>query len=96
MKKYLIISSSEVSKINFNEILETSKNTLRYSIDGTKTFINWNTDEIPSFVSNFETAEGPYNYEEIIKILSANAWTTPLKMPLKNENITYNRGDFGI
>ena len=51
MRKYIIFDVSEINKINFNEVLENSQSTLRYSLDGTKTFIKWEDIE-PSFLSN--------------------------------------------
>ena len=73
--KYIIFNISEIDKINFDEVRETSKDTLRISIDGTKTFINWDEDKAPSFVSTLTTAEGTYTHEEILEILSTDFWT---------------------
>ena len=73
--KYLIFNISEIDKVNFEEVRETSKDTLRISIDGTKTFVKWEEDITPSFVSTLTTAEGTYNYEEIIEILNTDFWT---------------------
>jgi hypothetical protein len=78
MKKYLIIPATEVSKVDFDQVLETSADTLRYSVDGTKTFVKWNTTEDPSFVSELEETEGLYNYEEILEILSTEEWAAPM------------------
>jgi len=30
---------------------------------------------MPSFVSNLNTKEGPYTYEEMLEILATEAWT---------------------
>ena len=75
--KYLIFNISEIDKVNFDEVRETSKDTIRISIDGTKTFVKWDEDEdvTPSFISLLTTADGPYNYEEIIEILNTDFWT---------------------
>lgn len=73
--KYIIFNISEIDKVNFEQVRETSKETLRISIDGTKTFIKWDEDETPSFVDTLITAEGPYNYEQIIEILNTDFWT---------------------
>jgi hypothetical protein len=73
--KYIIFKISEIDKVNFDEIKESSKNTLRISIDGTKTFVKWDKDEAPSFVNTLTTAEGTYTYEEILQILSTDLWT---------------------
>ena len=38
---YLIINSDETNMIDFNQVRETSVDTLRYSLDGSKTFFKW-------------------------------------------------------
>lgn len=40
-RRWLVIPTSEVSNINFNQVLESSTDSLRYSVDGTKTFIKY-------------------------------------------------------
>lgn len=74
-RKYLIIPTSELAKVDFSQICETSAETVRKSVDETKTFIKWNSDE-PSFVSNLTGTEGPYTKEEIRTILATDAWTS--------------------
>lgn len=76
-RKYFIIPSSEIPNIDFDFVLETSAETLRMSVDGTKTFVKWIGDAPPEFVINM-TGEGPYTYEEILDILSTEEWTAPM------------------
>jgi hypothetical protein len=73
-RKYIIFNISEVDKINFSEVLETSKNTLRKSVDGNKSIIKWENNSIPISINNLLTKEGPYNHEQIMTILSSNEW----------------------
>ena len=49
MRNYVIIDSSEVSSVDFNQVLETSADTLRYNLAGTQTFVKFNGDT-PSFL----------------------------------------------
>ena len=74
-RNYLIIQSSELSKVDFSQVLETSASTVRKSIDETKTFIKWEGDT-PSFVSNLTSTEGPYTKNEIRTILRTDAWVS--------------------
>ena len=74
-RKYLIIPTSELPKVDFSQICETSAETVRKSVDETKTFIKWDSDE-PSFVSNLTETEGPYTKEEIRTILATDVWTS--------------------
>lgn len=76
---YMIFDVSELSKIDFTQVLETSEETVRKSVDGTKTFVNWFVNE-PECVTTLETKEGPYTYDEIIAILSTDAWTPTYDM----------------
>lgn len=73
-REYIIFNVSELPYVNFNEVLETSVDTVRKSVDQTKTFIKWNGTP-PSFVDNLTTKEGPYTYTEILAILSTSQWT---------------------
>jgi hypothetical protein len=75
-RNYCIFSASEVDKIDFEQVCETSAETLRFSVDRTKTFVKWD-GEIPPCVSLLETASPFYTNEEILQILSTEEWTDP-------------------
>lgn len=77
-RTYLIIPTSEVSKVDFSQVCETSSETLRKSVDETKTFVKWD-GEAPAFVSGIVGAEGPYSKEEILTILATDVWTAPME-----------------
>jgi len=74
-REYIIFNVSELNKVNFNEVLETSEQTVRKSVDETKTFVKWN-NEAPSFVDTLTTKEGPYTHSEILTILATPEWTS--------------------
>ena len=40
-RRWLIIPATKVNEVNFNQVKETSADSLRYSLDGTKTFIKY-------------------------------------------------------
>jgi hypothetical protein len=73
-REYLILPVSELTKVDFNLVLETSAETVRKSIDETKTFVKWD-GEAPAFVATISGAEGPYTYDEILNILTGVEWT---------------------
>ena len=77
-KYYVIFNVSELDKIDFTEVLETSKETVRKSVDETLTFVKYSTDEMPSSVFNLETKQGPYSQSEILNIMSTSEWTPQL------------------
>ena len=76
-RKFMIFAVSELPQIDFTQVLETSADTVRRSVDGVKTFVKWDSSEIPSSVETLTTKEGPYTYEEILTILSGPEWTDP-------------------
>jgi len=75
-REYLILNVSEIPLINFNEIEETSADTLRKSVDEQKTVIKWEGAQ-PEFVSNLTTKQGPYTYDQILEIMSTPEWAAP-------------------
>ena len=75
-RKFMIFNVSELGDINFDEVLETSSETVRKSVNETKTFIKWD-GAMPDCVLNLTTKEGPYTYEQILTILSTPEWTDP-------------------
>ena len=77
-RNYAIFSLTEIDKIDFSQVLETSADTIRRSTDETKSFIKWDGEQ-PAFVSTLETLEGPYTYSEILDILSTPEWTAPME-----------------
>ena len=80
-REFMIFNVSELPQIDFTQVLETSIDTVRKSVDQTKTFVKWD-GEIPSSVSSLTTKEGPYTYDEMLVILSTEEWTDPNPMPL--------------
>ena len=79
-REYMIFNVSELNKIDFNQVLETSIDTIRKSVDGTKTFVKWNGEVIPSSVEALITKEGAYTYDEIIQILGTSEWNAPFNL----------------
>jgi hypothetical protein len=75
-RQFMIFNVSELELIDFSQVLETSIDTVRKSIDGTKTFVKWDGEIIPSSVDSLTTKEGPYTYTEIIDILNGPEWTS--------------------
>jgi hypothetical protein len=75
-REFMIFNVSELDEIIFTEVLETSADTVRKSVDGTKTFVKWD-GTMPECVANLTTKEGPYTYEEILVILATPEWTDP-------------------
>ena len=71
MRTYCIINSSEVDSVDFAQVLQTSKDTLSYSSDGSKAILKYEGDQ-PSFLSG----KIEYTHEEILEVLATDEWTS--------------------
>jgi hypothetical protein len=82
-RNFIIFNVSEINKINFDEVLESSSQWLRKSIDGTKTLVKWDGNIIPTSVQTLTTSEGPYTYDEMVSILETSEWMEyePINVP---------------
>ena len=71
MKKYVIIDASDVSSVDFSQVLEDSADTIRYSVDRAKALVKFEGDT-PSFLSG----KTEYNHSQILSILrdSSGIW----------------------
>tara|TARA_R110002051_G_scaffold195813_1_gene263750 strand:- start:377 stop:598 length:222 start_codon:yes stop_codon:yes gene_type:complete len=67
---YIIYNIADVSSIDFSQVDETSQDTLRLSIDGTKTVLKF-TGETPNFLVGLQQ----YNHSEILAIMQTTDWT---------------------
>ncbi len=76
-RKYVIFDISEVGTINFSEVMETSPDTLRLSVDGTKSFVKYEGDQ-PASVAALTTKTQEYTHAEILDILATSEWTAPI------------------
>ena len=71
-RQYVILNADEVSSVDFDQVLETSAETLRYNLAGTKTFVKFEGDT-PSFLAG-KTAN---THSEMLEILAGEEWTDP-------------------
>jgi len=74
MRNYVIIDASEVPSVDFSQVLEISADTLRYNLDGTKTFVKYE-GETPSFL----VGKPSFSHSEILEILSNENWAAPIE-----------------
>ena len=75
-RSYVIFSTSELSVIDFDQVLEDSVDTVRKSIDQSKTLVKWDGESVPSSVQQLTTSEGIYNNDEIFVIMNTDEWTS--------------------
>jgi hypothetical protein len=70
MRKYVILSASDVSSIDFDQVMERAADSLRYSLDGSQTFVKFE-GSTPSFLEG----KTQYDHSEILSILATDEWT---------------------
>lgn len=69
-RKYVIINADEIDSINFDQVAETSSDTLRYNLTNAKTFVKFE-GETPSFL----VGKTQYSHSEFLAILATDEWT---------------------
>ena len=68
--KYVIFDIQNIDLVNFTEVKETSRDTLRTSLDGSKCVLKFE-GETPDFLVGLQQ----YNYEDILAIMYSSEWT---------------------
>ena len=79
-RDFMIFDTSETGSIDINDVAETSVDTLRLNVSGSRTFVKWDGD-IPTSVSSLTTKEGPYTHQQILTILTGSEWVDDLELP---------------
>lgn len=79
-RRFVIFSVSELNEIDFSQVFETDADTVRRSVDGTKTFVKYDIP-MPSSVYNLTTKSQEYTFEEMLNILSTSEWVDPNPLP---------------
>ena len=69
---YVFLDADEVGIIDFDQVLEDSLDTLRYSLDGTETFVNYPGQQ-PSFLDG----RTEYTHAETLAITRGPDWDDP-------------------
>ena len=78
-RRFVIFNLIELNQINFNQVFETDAETVRKSVDETKTFVKYDIP-MPSSVASLTTKSQEYTYDEILQILQSTEWTDPNSM----------------
>lgn len=78
-RRYVIIPVEELANIDFTEVMETSAETCRLSVDATKTFVKYEGNQPPSVAAIVNKSQ-EYTQEEILQILSTEEWTPSITL----------------
>ena len=70
-RQYVILNADEVSTVNFDEVLETSVDTLRYNVAGDQTFVKYEGAK-PRCLYGKETL----SHAAMLTVLADESWTS--------------------
>jgi len=73
-RQYVILNADEVSTVNFDEVLETSVDTLRYNVAGGETFVKYEGAK-PRCLYGKDTL----SHSAMLTVLAGEAWTQPME-----------------
>ena len=71
-RQYVIINAADVSTVNFDDVLETSADTLRYNVAGDETFVKYEGAK-PRCLYGKDTL----SHSAMLTVLQGEAWTAP-------------------
>ena len=72
-RKWIIINVSDITEEMIDNANQTSMNTLRKTLDGSKAILKWDGDT-PTVFDGMTT----YNHSEILTELAKSAWSQPV------------------
>lgn len=77
---YATIELTEINKIDFSQIGETSVFTIRKSLDDTQFIIKWLENYTPTFIIDGSVVPlSEMNHEEALILMGTAAWSEPIE-----------------
>jgi len=74
-RRWLVIPASEVENVNFNQVLESSADSLRYNVAGTETFVKYEVTVVEETYT--ETFLDPETNQEVTTTVEAGVYGRP-------------------
>lgn len=75
-RKYVVILYSDIDQVDFTQVMETSAETVRRSIDGNLTFVKYEGD-MPSSIVALTNKSKEFTHAEFLNVLSGPDWAEP-------------------
>ena len=72
-RRYVIINASDIDRIDFAQVLETSIDTVRYRLDGVEAVLNYE-GAMPATISALSPTPQEYTRDEIRPIMGSIEW----------------------
>jgi hypothetical protein len=76
-RKYVVVFVNELDQIDFTQVMETSAETVRRSVDGALTFVKYE-GEMPSSIAALTNKSQEFSHEQFLIILSGPDWSAPM------------------
>jgi len=76
-RRWVIFDTSETGSIDYSQVMQTSSETLRLNISGSKTFVKYEGTQ-PSSVASLTTKSDEYTHSEILNVLTSSEWQPEL------------------
>ena len=74
-RRWLVIPAAEVENVDFNQVLESSADSLRYNVAGTETFVKYEVNVVEeTYTETFIDAE---TNEEVTTTIEAGVYGRP-------------------
>ena len=80
-KTYAAINLSDLDLIDFSQISETSKDSIRKSLDNTEFVIKWQEGYVPTFIMDGTVIPvGTYDLHAILELMATDKWSAPIEI----------------
>ena len=76
-RRWVIFNTSETGSIDYSQVMQTSSETLRLNISGSKTFVKYEGTQ-PSSVTSLSSKSEEYTHQEILNVLTGSEWLPEL------------------
>ena len=76
---YGIILTADIDNVDFSQVPQ-NRDTVRYSLDGTQFVIKWNSDAVPTFITDGSVI--PFltlTHEQCLVLMASNEWSDPIE-----------------
>jgi len=72
-RRWVIFNTSETGSIDFSQVIENSKDTIRFNLSGSQTFVKYE-GSMPSSVSSLSSKSTEYSHSIMLNILTGSEW----------------------
>lgn len=78
-RTYATALTTELSNVDFSQVMETAQDTIRKSIDESEFVLKWYTDHEPTFVTDGSvTVTWSGTHEDCLTLMATTEWSEPI------------------